>query len=1139
VGRFRAIPLLFLLASFPAVSHAAPGQVLGTFPFRGLAPQDIASDGEIFYITSFFDTKIRRYSGDLRTVLTPLQPESTTSWGFTGIAYNHNPAQPGLWVMEPLTREIMEIDLIGNQTGRTVSPLFDSVVGPLANPFPRGMTFDPLGNDGRGSFFIVEKVGSSIYEIDLDGLVLNRWDHPDDPDGFPGKGDSAPVTDVEVIRGAAGDFLGMYVTGGENQPEWIRRLNLDGSYTGFNIPLSRAGGSVSGFLLKEPDGPGGTIELIGLVESEARIVVLDGSEQPIGEIFGFTCSADGGGVRLSWKSGSAYERVELYRNCRLLATFAGDPAQAMDSQTGPGVFDYQLKGYAGPNSTASPVCRAVLGGGGVRRMADYPGEQPVDLAVDSEGFIYVTDFLEPKVRVFQPDFEFLWEIELAFVKEEEVITGIAFNPGGGGGLFIYNATTNTVFETDLGGVVRLTIPVALPNDPEDPDDKALVASLSFDPFGGPDRDGALWFVEIARERVYSIDLAGNILTSFPHPISIENPVPFDITHNSLGGLSEEIPGQGFNFIDLTAGTRFDGRAVRVIRVDTRTGEVVHGLELTLAGQIATSPGAFVGIQHAILPDGGPALLAVSLRGQYSTILDLDPTLQRDPMPITRLSARQAGRERSVVLKFRANGPYDRIEIDRDCRPLAILGPGEFQVGPNEYLDRNTPPGLHRYELRAVLGLQTTSPTSTEAHVGPGTALERAFIRPQSAGPVQLTRDPSDGSFLTSASIPLHARSLFRYKADFTFEAELEEVVPSPYDIATMAIRPVDGGPSEIYVIGWQGGGQIGGIRDFPLYVLRRDGSFLRKLKTEPPNPPNGFITYPAGLSWDPTDKVFYYLERNSDTIVRMDANGKTLKLFRHPSPPEQSYVNNVGLGIDVENGTIVLTSAGPEDRAITRAVQLTREGRLTGLEISLAHSGLRTSGIAMAGPDLIAVGYGIAAEFMRIQFFAALPPPLDVTCDERGAEVPLRWRNAAVYEGIAVLRDGVEIAVLPGSATEFTDRPPERTRTLVYSVQGMAGGQNGKNGYCELLPPSKDFIRGDGDGDKSVSITDAVVILNYLFLGGDAPPCPDAADGDDNGEVNITDPVRILGRLFLGLPPLPAPYPAEGPDPTRDALYCP
>jgi hypothetical protein len=43
------------------------------------------------------------------------------------------------------------------------------------------------------------------------------------------------------------------------------------------------------------------------------------------------------------------------------------------------------------------------------------------------------------------------------------------------------------------------------------------------------------------------------------------------------------------------------------------------------------------------------------------------------------------------------------------------------------------------------------------------------------------------------------------------------------------------------------------------------------------------------------------------------------------------------------------------------------------------------------------------------------------------------------------------------------------------------------------------FRRGDVDGDGAASITDPVVLLTHLFLGGPAPGCPDASDADDSG----------------------------------------
>jgi hypothetical protein len=74
-----------------------------------------------------------------------------------------------------------------------------------------------------------------------------------------------------------------------------------------------------------------------------------------------------------------------------------------------------------------------------------------------------------------------------------------------------------------------------------------------------------------------------------------------------------------------------------------------------------------------------------------------------------------------------------------------------------------------------------------------------------------------------------------------------------------------------------------------------------------------------------------------------------------------------------------------------------------------------------------------------------------------------------------------------------------------------------------------------------MEITDALVILARLFLGGGAPGCPDAADANDDGELDLSDPIAILSRLFLGGEVLPPPgAPDCGPDPTPDALpACP
>jgi len=80
------------------------------------------------------------------------------------------------------------------------------------------------------------------------------------------------------------------------------------------------------------------------------------------------------------------------------------------------------------------------------------------------------------------------------------------------------------------------------------------------------------------------------------------------------------------------------------------------------------------------------------------------------------------------------------------------------------------------------------------------------------------------------------------------------------------------------------------------------------------------------------------------------------------------------------------------------------------------------------------------------------------------------------------------------------------------------------------------FLRADANANGGVDIADPTALLNFLFLGGVAPPCPDAADANDSGALDLSDAVYTLTFLFLGGPPPPAPYPECGIDPTPDGL---
>ncbi len=87
-----------------------------------------------------------------------------------------------------------------------------------------------------------------------------------------------------------------------------------------------------------------------------------------------------------------------------------------------------------------------------------------------------------------------------------------------------------------------------------------------------------------------------------------------------------------------------------------------------------------------------------------------------------------------------------------------------------------------------------------------------------------------------------------------------------------------------------------------------------------------------------------------------------------------------------------------------------------------------------------------------------------------------------------------------------------------------------------------EFLRGDINADGIVSISDAVMVQRFFFVGDDAPPdCEDAADVNDDGKRDITDSITLVNAMFLENPRgqvVSPPFPAVGADPTADDLTC-
>ena len=162
------------------------------------------------------------------------------------------------------------------------------------------------------------------------------------------------------------------------------------------------------------------------------------------------------------------------------------------------------------------------------------------------------------------------------------------------------------------------------------------------------------------------------------------------------------------------------------------------------------------------------------------------------------------------------------------------------------------------------------------------------------------------------------------------------------------------------------------------------------------------------------------------------------------------------------------------------------------------------------------------------------------------SQVSLSWVPAVDLDvtGYRIRRGERLVGEVDATVTTFTDTQPEAATATEYAVAPVeAGGRAGCLTTCEILESQAVFFRSDVNGDQRSTISDPVVLLPHLFSGGEIP-CQDAADADDDGRVVLTDAIFILNFIFLEGPQPPPPgarVPGNdlpGIDPTPDDLGC-
>ncbi len=201
-----------------------------------------------------------------------------------------------------------------------------------------------------------------------------------------------------------------------------------------------------------------------------------------------------------------------------------------------------------------------------------------------------------------------------------------------------------------------------------------------------------------------------------------------------------------------------------------------------------------------------------------------------------------------------------------------------------------------------------------------------------------------------------------------------------------------------------------------------------------------------------------------------------------------------------------------------------------------ASPAFRVKIVPSADPDynllLVAAVFVDAATLKEIKFLAtggaiAHQPLLRIAVDLR-PDAPL---GSEVDALTPPLPEDLEPARLVGLIPEFI-------------LLGLSIDPGIKDRQRFTIDIGGEFLRGDANNSGDVDLSDAISLLEWVFLNRGEPTCMDALDANDDSpfggdaQIDQSDAIYILAWLFTGGPALPAPYPSCGFDPTNDFSRC-
>ncbi len=165
---------------------------------------------------------------------------------------------------------------------------------------------------------------------------------------------------------------------------------------------------------------------------------------------------------------------------------------------------------------------------------------------------------------------------------------------------------------------------------------------------------------------------------------------------------------------------------------------------------------------------------------------------------------------------------------------------------------------------------------------------------------------------------------------------------------------------------------------------------------------------------------------------------------------------------------------------------------------------------------------------------------LSCTLESNPRHLMVVWSPVKGVEStsLEIRRDGSPFSqeTLAAGASSVSFAPPLAGTYQICLTRNFLG-MAGTPACCTVEVPepaaAPTFLRSDCNADGQTDVTDALRLLDRLFIGQfQPPPCLNACDSNGDGELDVSDAVYALLYLYVGSSaPPPPPFPKCGVDP--------